>query len=91
MKELQKVENELYDVESRRTISNEDYIENRQNPNLPNKDKPTNYPDARKHMIASFIKSIIRILGYACLWYDVSIAATILILSEVVGVGEELV
>ena len=48
-------------------------------------------PDARKHQIISFIKSGIRILGYAALWWSIDIAATLLILSEVVGIGEELV
>ena len=49
------------------------------------------HPDPKKHLIASLIKSIIRILGYGALWYDISIAATLLILSEVVGIGEEMV
>jgi len=49
------------------------------------------YPDAKKHLIASFIKSFIRILGYAFLWYSLDIAAILLILSEIVGIGEELV
>jgi len=48
-------------------------------------------PDPRKHQIVSFIKSGIRILGYGALWLDISLAASILILSEVVGIGEELV
>jgi len=49
------------------------------------------HPDPKKHLIASLIKSGIRILGYGALWYDISIAATLLILSEVVGIGEEMV
>lgn len=49
------------------------------------------HPDPKKHLIASLVKSLIRLLGYAALWYDISIAATLLILSEVVGIGEELV
>ena len=49
------------------------------------------YPDPDKHQLISFIKSGIRILGYASLWWSIDIAATLLILSEVVGVYEELV
>ena len=49
------------------------------------------HTDPKKHLIASLVKSLIRLLGYAALWYDITIAATLLILSEVVGIGEELV
>ena len=49
------------------------------------------YPDPDKHQLISFIKSGIRILGFAALWWRIDIAATLLILSEVVGVYEELV
>ena len=48
-------------------------------------------PDAKKHQIISFIKSGIRILGYGALWYSLDTAIILLILSEVVGIGEELV
>ena len=48
-------------------------------------------PDPKLHQQISFIKSGIRILGYAALWWSIDIAATLLILSEVVGVYEELV
>ena len=48
-------------------------------------------PDARKHQQISFIKSGIRILGYGALWYSLDIAVILLILSEIVGIGEELV
>ena len=48
-------------------------------------------PDPNLHQQVSFIKSVIRILGYAALWWSIDIAATLLILSEVVGVYEELV
>ena len=49
------------------------------------------YPDAKKHQIVSFIKSGIRILGYVLIPFDILWAAGILILSEVVGIIEELV
>tara|TARA_R110000787_G_scaffold194370_1_gene305940 strand:- start:309 stop:533 length:225 start_codon:yes stop_codon:yes gene_type:complete len=48
-------------------------------------------PDAKLHQQISFIKSGIRILGYAALWWSIDIAAILLILSEVVGIKEELV
>jgi hypothetical protein len=53
--------------------------------------KINKHPDPKKHLIASLIKSLIRLLGYFALWYDISIAATLLILSEMIGIGEELV
>ena len=48
-------------------------------------------PDPRKHQIVSFVKSGVRILGYGALWWDISLSASILILSEVIGIGEEMV
>ena len=49
------------------------------------------YPDAKLHQTISFIKSGIRILGYACLLFSIGWAVAFLILSEVVGIIEELV
>ena len=48
-------------------------------------------PDARKHQIISFIKSGIRILGYALLPFNLVVSVIFLILSEIVGIIEELV
>jgi len=48
-------------------------------------------PDARKHQIISFVKSGIRILGYGFLWFSLDTAIILLILSEMVGIVEELV
>ena len=48
-------------------------------------------PDPKLHQQISFIKSGIRILGYTALWWSIDIAAILLILSEVVGITEELV
>ena len=48
-------------------------------------------PDARKHQIVSFVKSSIRIVGYIYLPFNIWVAAGLLILSEAVGVYEELV
>ena len=50
-----------------------------------------NYPDAKKHQIISFVKSGIRIIGYIMIPFNLVAAASILILSEVVGIAEELV
>lgn len=49
------------------------------------------YPDAKRHQIISFIKSGIRILGYAFIPFSLEIATGVLILSEVIGIYEELV
>jgi|TARA_R110001583_G_scaffold70678_3_gene199795 hypothetical protein len=48
-------------------------------------------PDAKLHQIISFIKSGIRILGYGFLVINLPIAVILLILSEAVGIIEELV
>ena len=49
------------------------------------------YPDAKKHQIISFIKSAIRIFGYLLIPFSLMWATIILVLSEVVGIFEELV
>ena len=48
-------------------------------------------PDPNKHLKISLLKSTIRIAGYCALLYSLDIGATLLILSEVAGIGEELV
>ena len=48
-------------------------------------------PDARKHQLISFVKSGIRILGYIFIPIDLGAAVTLLVVSEVVGILEELV
>ena len=48
-------------------------------------------PDARKHQIISFIKSGVRIIGYAIIPFSLVTATIVLILSEVIGIIEELV
>jgi hypothetical protein len=48
-------------------------------------------PDPKLHQTISFIKSGIRILGYFLLPFNLLIGAGILILSEIVGIYEELV
>ena len=49
------------------------------------------HPDPQLHQQISFIKSGIRILGYIFLPYNLFSAAVLLILSEIIGIIEELV
>ena len=48
-------------------------------------------PDQYKHKVVSFIKSGVRIVGFGVCWWSLDIGLTLLILAEVIGVGEELV
>jgi len=48
-------------------------------------------PDQKKHQIVSFVKSAIRLVGYGLLLYSLEFAVGVLILSEVIGIVEELV
>ena len=81
--EEQRLLDELYDRDSRGN-----WLE----PSLEHsKTKFQKYPDAKKHQIVSFIKSGIRILGYVFIPFNLVISAILLILSEVVGIIEELV
>ena len=54
-------------------------------------DNKQELPDAKKHQQISFIKSAIRIVGYILIPVDLISAMLVLILSEVVGIFEELV
>ena len=58
---------------------------------LQNDNKKQELPDARKHQLISFVKSGIRILGYIFIPFDLGAAVTLLIVSEAVGIIEELV
>lgn len=89
MVELQEVEQDLYNVESRK-MRNDEYTFNRQS-TVKNPTQSINYPDAKKHQIVSFVKSGIRILGYCFIPFSLVTSAILLILSEVVGIIEELV
>jgi len=90
MVDLKEVEKELYDVESRR-MTEEQYIANRKHQNKLTPNTSINYPDAKKHQLVSFIKSGIRILGYCFIPFNLVTSAILLILSEIVGIIEELV
>ena len=48
-------------------------------------------PDPHLHQLISFIKSGIRIVGYAFIPFSLAWATVLLILSEVIGIIEELV
>lgn len=48
-------------------------------------------PNQKWHQIISFIKSGIRIVGYCFIVHNLIIATTLLILSEIIGIVEELV
>jgi hypothetical protein len=53
--------------------------------------KYKHHPDAAKHQLISFIKSGIRIVGYIWLPINIIVAAAILLVSEIIGIYEELV
>ena len=48
-------------------------------------------PDPKRHQQISFLKSGIRIIGYMFLPINLASAAVLLIISEIVGIFEELV
>lgn len=50
-----------------------------------------NMPNQYWHRIISFVKSAVRIIGYTFIPFDLMVATMILIISEVIGILEELV
>lgn len=48
-------------------------------------------PNQKWHRIISFIKSGIRIIGYGFIPFNLTVACFILIISEVIGIIEEMV
>ena len=48
-------------------------------------------PDPKLHQIISFVKSGIRILGYVFIPFDLGAAVALLVVSEGIGIVEELV
>jgi len=50
-----------------------------------------NMPDQKTHQLVSFTKSGVRLIGYGLLLYSLEFAVGVLILSEVIGIVEELV
>jgi hypothetical protein len=49
------------------------------------------YPNPAAHQMISFLKSGVRITGYVALLYSLSLGVFILIISEAIGILEELV
>jgi len=49
------------------------------------------HPDPKKHQIISFVKSGIRIAGYIALPFSLTGGVIVLVLSEAIGILEELV
>ena len=58
---------------------------------IPKPDPIHHHPDPKKHQIISFVKSGIRILGYIFIPFDLGAAVVLLVVSEAVGVLEEMV
>ena len=48
-------------------------------------------PDPRLHQIISFVKSGVRILGYLFILFDLGAAIALLVISEAIGILEEMV
>jgi len=48
-------------------------------------------PNQKWHKIISFIKSGVRIIGYGFIPFNLTIACAVLVLSEVIGIVEEMV
>ena len=48
-------------------------------------------PDPKLHQIISFVKSGVRILGYIFIPFNIGVAVTLLVVSEAIGIVEELV
>jgi hypothetical protein len=48
-------------------------------------------PDPKLHQIISFVKSGVRILGYIFIPFNIGVAVTLLIVSEAIGIVEEMV
>jgi len=59
---------------------------------IPPSDKDIDkMPNQKWHQIVSFIKSGVRIVGYILIPFDLVIAASVLVFSEVIGIIEEMV
>ena len=53
--------------------------------------KKQEHPDAKKHQIVSFVKSGVRIIGYMFIPFDLGAAVALLVVSEGIGILEEMV
>jgi len=50
-----------------------------------------NHPNPKQHQLVSFLKSAVRISGYLALPFGIGLGVTILVISELIGIIEELV
>ena len=50
-----------------------------------------NQPDPKQNQLVSFLKSAVRITGYLALPFGIGLGVTILVISELIGIIEELV
>ena len=66
-------------------------MKNHKGENYITESKIDKLPDPKLHQLISFIKSGVRILGYAAIPFSLGWAVTFLILSEIIGIIEELV
>ena len=53
--------------------------------------KNQDHPDAKKHQVVSFVKSGVRIVGYIFIPFDIGAAVALLVVSEGIGILEEMV
>lgn len=53
--------------------------------------KQMKHPDPKKHKHISFAKSVIRIVGYFLIPFDIKVASVVLVISEFIGIWEETV
>ena len=73
-------------------MSDREIMDAKRGRNLPPKVKNLDQmPDQKWHRRISFIKSGIRIVGYALIPFNLIAATVVLVVSEVVGIIEELV
>jgi hypothetical protein len=73
-------------------MSDREIMNSKRSKNIPPRIKNVDQmPDQKWHRRISFIKSGIRIIGYAFIPFNLIAATVILVVSEVVGIIEELV
>ena len=78
-------------MQEKKNVKQKKNYKKRYNKSWKYKDTKIKYPDAKKHKVISFIKSGIRIFGYALLPFHLVASVIFLILSEIVGIIEETV
>ena len=73
-------------------MSDREIMNSKRSKNIPPRIKNVDQmPDQKWHRRISFIKSGIRIIGYAFIPFNLIAATVVLVVSEVVGIIEELV